>query len=169
MGDVGTRIDDTPLKPCEQLSQSDVLVALRKVHGRGKCDIWVDATTTFLTALPQEWREWGKGDLRRTAEEIWEKITKKSVEAWGETATYITRREETQSVFDNHTRGEIDKLVEAEGAILEARFVEVVERMRNCEVLVTFSGSERRCEFVSLVQARQTEVAQRIPDCLIKK
>ena len=164
MGDVGTRIDDTPLKPWEQLSQSDVLVALREVYARGQCDIWVDGTTPFLTALPHAWRQWGKGDLRRTAEEIWEEIRKKSVEEWGETATYITRREETQSVFDNHTRWAL-----GDEQLTESRCVEVVERMRNCEVLVTFSGSERSCEFVSLVQARQTEVAQRIPDCLIKK
>ena len=102
--------------------------------------------------MPSDWKEYDAPKFQKKVKEIWEDVKTEVNRAFGEEgvkALYVLRTPETQPIVDECTTKEITERVGIMGKVMREEVVEVAKKWRNCDMMILFAGSDRRCGFVT--------------------
>lgn len=164
-------MNEIPLQPFPQLTPAEIHLALREIQFGGACTLWINATETVSGLMPPDWKDLAAEKFQTMVREIWDDVKKEVVRAFGREgvkAMYVLRTAETQPIVDECTRREISERVGLIGKVVREEVMEVATKWRNCDMMVLFEGSERRCGFITFIRGRDQEVVTRMPQCAIK-
>ena len=161
-----------PLQPFTQLTPAEIHLALREIQFGGACTLWINATETVSGLMPSDWRDFDAEKFQMTVKDIWDDVKKEVTRAFGAEgvkALYVLRTAETQPIVDECTRREISERVGIIGKVMREEVMEVAKKWRNCDMMVLFAGSARRCGFVTFIRGRDQESVARMPRCRIRE